>query len=513
MRLTGIKHNICFLLLLGAILPLVACGGLQKVLRERAEKVPSRIDSAITHLEKYRNEYDQFKKTDEYKSEFNLYASSDREDWEKSFILSLDEIKRAEKNYKNDVLPILDKNDNKEELKLRKHLKRIDDALKYGAKLAKKTSIRISEIREAKENAKKMTEKAKVNSAEVNSVFNELELFVQKTQEQFPNKKADLDTRLLWFVTAGDNTNRALESINNQMASSSPDYALFSDNCSLISTSLKDMTAKDKALRKKISELARDYSKILRDMKLVQKPWVEEVKYQWNNWSDYDTTKVVYRQKKYVSMDTYNQVISKLGEEGGIISRGSDFEVWVEGIDIEEHFYHKYMVVENDKEDLTDWVEVSEDVYEAHEDNLNMSILSKPFGYYEEEVLKVATPPGYDKVGNPKYGQWVENRQTGEREWSFFQKYLFWHMVLNGIGPRHNYYTYGRWNDWNSNYRGRRAYYGSGGGDFGSAGRTTSAHPKVRNSTFGRSGGFKAARTSVRGAGSSTRGRGPGAGK
>jgi len=511
-RLSGKKRNIYFLFLLGFMLLLFACGGLQKALKERAEKVPSQIDKATALLEKYKNDYEQFKNTDEYKSEFYLYANPDRENWEKNFSSSMDEIKRAEE-VNNDVLTILDRNNREEEIALRKNLRKIDDALKHGAKFAKKTSLRISELHEAKKNAKKMTEQAKVNSTEINTIFNDLESFVQDKQEQFPNKKEDLDTRLLPFTKAKSDANMAIESVTSQMASSSPDYAFFTKSCSLISANLKDITTRNKALRKKIGELERDYSKILRDMKLVEKPWIEEVKYRWNNWSDYDTTKEVYRGKKYVPMDEYNQVVNRFGDAGGIKSRGSDFEIWIEGADIEEHYYHKYLVVENDKESPSDWVKVSEKMYEANEDNLNMSILSKPFGYYEEEVIKVATPPGYDKVGNPKYGRWVENRQTGEREWSFFQRYLFWHMVLNGIGPRHNYYTYGRWNDWNSNYRGRRAYYGAAGTDFGSAGRTTSANPRVRNSTFAKSGGFKAAKSSVRGAGSSTRGRGPGSGK
>jgi len=507
------SRNICFILVTGIILPLLTCCGLQKELKTRAEKIPAQIDETKGVLEKYRKEFDEYRDTDEYKSDFYRYASADRESWENNFALSADEIKRAEDIYKNSVSPILEKNDRKDEQELRKQLGRINDALKYGAKLAKKTSLRISELHEAKKNAKKMAEQAKADYDGINTVFNELETHVHNAQEQFPNKKDDLNTRLLWFKTARDNTEKAEASVTYEMESSLPDYAVFANNCLLLSSALKDITDRDNALRKKISELERDYSKILRDMKIDEKPWMEEVKYQWNNWSDFDTTREMYRRKRYISMDDYNRIIGRYGAEGGIMSRGSDYEIWVEEADIEEHYYHKYLIVENDRESVTDWVEVSEKVYDANEDNLNMSIVSKPFGYYEDEVINVATPPGFDKVGNPRYGEWVENKETGHREWSFFQRYLFWHMVLNGIGPRNNYYTYGRWNDWNTNYRGRRAYYGTGGSDFGSAGRTTSANPKVRSSTFAKSGGFKAAGSSVRGAGSSVRGRGPGSGK
>ena len=513
MWITGKKHKIYSLILLGALLGFFGCSSLPEVLRERSEKVPLRIEKAKSDLDRYEKEYADFTNTDEYKSEFYIYAAPDRENWKDNFRLSSEEINRAEDVYNGNVVPILERNHPDDELKLRKHLKKIDDALKFGAKLAKKTGLRISELREAKKNSKPMQGKAAADTEELNNTVNELEIFVSNTQEQFPNKKADLDNRLIPFKKAENDARDALKTVNEELGSSSPDYGIFTDNCALIAVLLKKTTDRDAKLRSKVSELGRDYSKILRDMKIVEKPWVEEVKYTWNNYSDFDTTKVAYRRKKYVSMNDYNTVVNRLGPDGGIIGRGSDYEIWIENFDIEEHYYHKYLIVEDDKENTTDWVEVDEKMYEANEDNINMSIVSKPFGFYEDEVIKAATPPGFDKVGNPKYGRWVENKETGNREWSFFQRYLFWHMILNGVGPRHNYYTYGRWNDWNNNYRGRRAYYGTGGVDFGSSGRTTSSNPRVRNSTYAKSGGFKSSGSGIRAAGSSTRGRGPGSGK
>lgn len=495
------------------LLPLLTGCGLNRELKTRAENVPARIDKAMGILEKYRDEFNRYMKTDEYKSEFYRYAAAGRENWENNFTLSDNEIGRAQDIYKNAIRPILERNDRKEERELVKQLGKIDVALKDGAKLARKTSLRISALRGAKKNAGDLAKKAENESAETKKIFTGLESYIEENQEQFPNKKADLAAKLSQVVPAKDDTEKAITQINSEMSSAAPDYAVFLADCAIISRSLSRMKDQNETLRKKIGELGRDYSKILRDMKIEQKPWVEEVKYQWNNWSDFDTTREVYRRKRYVSMDEYKRIMNRFGEDGGIIAKGSDYEIWIEGADIEEHYFHKYLIVENDKEKNTDWIEVSEKTYEDNEENLNMSIVSKPFGYYEDEAVRVAAPPGFDKVGNPRYGRWVENRETGHREWSFFERYLFWHMILNGVGPRHNYYTYGRWNDWNRNYRGRRAYYGTGGIDFGSSGRTTSSNPTVRNSTFSRSGGFKAANTGLRGAGSSVRGRGPGSGK
>jgi len=495
------------------LLSMVSCGGIQKDLKLRAKRVPEQIKETKDLLEKFRKDYEQFKQTDEFQYEFKTYAGSDRENWEANFSKADEELSHTREFYEINVIATLKRNNKEDELELGRQLKSIDSKIQHCRKLAQKTSLRITELHNAKENAAEMIKGSGEITDQTNKIFQGLESVVIKSQANYPNKKQDFDSRFSWFVTLHNDSNHALETAKNEFSSNKPDYARFADSCTLIANNLDAIKKNDMKLRAKIIELGKDYSKILRDMKIEQKPWVEEVKYEWNNWSDWDTTQEVYRRKRYVSMDVYDRVNKRVGEEGGMISRGSSYEVWIEDLDIEEKYFHRYLIVENDEQQMGEWEEVQEKFYEANEDNLNMSIVTKPFGFYEDEVMKVATPPGYDKVGDPRYGKWVENRVSGEREWSFFQKYLFWSMILNGIGPRHHYYSYGRWNDWNRNYRGRRPYYGIGGGDFGSYGRSTKTNSHMRDTTFSKSGGFKEAKPSIREAGRGTRGRGPGRGK
>ena len=508
-----LKYFIRLLVSVMFLLSMAACGGIQKDLKQRAEKVPEQIKEAGDLLENFKKDYEQFKETGEFQSEFKLYAGPERENWEANFSKAAEQLAHTREVYEKNIMAILKRNDKKEELELRRQLKRIRNGLQDCRRLAQITDQRITELHKAKKNAPEMIKASEEITNQINNIYQDLESVVVQSQTEYPNKKQDLDTRFSWFVKVQQVSNNALARVQKEFKSNTPDYGFFTDNCTLIANNLEAIKKKDLELRGRISELGKDYSKILRDMKLVENPWVEEVRYEWDNWSDWDTTRVASREKKYVSMDEYNRVIRRVGGEGGIISRGSSYEVWIEGLDIDEEYYHKYLIVENDKQRLGDWEKVQEDFYEANEDNLNMSIVTKPFGFYEDEVIKVATPPGFDKIGDPRYGEWVKNKETGEREWSFFQRYLFWSMILNGVGPRHHYYTYGRWDDWNRNYRGRRPYYGTGGGDFGSYGRSTRANPQMRSSTFSRSGGFKEAKPSIRGAGRSTRGRGPGRGK
>jgi len=506
-RYTGLFVVLTFFLIV------TGCGGISKDLKVNALNVPEQLKVTGELIEKLKNEYERFKQTDQYKSEFIRYGGPDRENWDSSFNQAFNALAEAKGIYENAVAQILERNKEEEQPQLKKQLKTISEKMALGRQSAQKTGLRISRLQQVKDSMDEMLSTGEDKNTRIDGLFKELEVFVRESQEQYPNKKEDLDTRFSWFEKVHQESLAAFQVIKNEEASEPPDLALFADNHALIAKQFEAFTLQNQELRKKISELGKSYSKILRDMKLEQKPWLEEVRYQWDNWSDWDTTKEVYRRKRYISINDYNSLIKKGGEAGGIISRGNDYEVWIEDLDVDEYFFHTYLFVEDEKQTPGDWEQVTETFYDANEENLNMSILTKPLGMYEEEVIKVAMPPGFDKVGDPRYGKWEENRDTGERQWSFFQKYLFWSMILNGNRFGRNYYSYDRYNDWNRNYRGRKPYYGRSGGDFGSGGRSTMTNSGMKGSTYAKSGGFKTTTPSVRGAGTSNRSRGPGAGK
>nr|MDA3898702.1 hypothetical protein [Desulfobacteraceae bacterium] len=489
------------------------CGGISKDLKVTALKVPEQLRGTEELIGKLKNEYERFKQTDQFKSEFIRYGGPDRENWDSNFNQASSALAEAGRIYENEVKKILERNKSEEQPNLKKQLKIISDKMALCRQSAQKTGLRISRLQQAKDSMGEMFSDGEDKNRRIDGLFKELDVFVKDSQKTYLNKKEDLDTRFSWFEKTHQEILTAFQIVKKEQASGTPDLALFADNHDLIAKQFEAFTLRNQDLRKKIGELGRSYSKILRDMKLEQKPWLEEVRYEWDNWSDWDTTKEVYRRKRYISMKDYSSLVNKVGEAGGIISRGNDYEVWIEDIDVDESYYHMYLFVEDEKQTPGDWEKVEGTFYDANEENLNMSILTKPLGVYEEEVIKVAMPPGFDKVGDPRYGKWVENKDTGERQWSFFQKYLFWSMILNGNRFGRNYYSYDRYNDWNSNYRGRKPYYGRSGGDFGSGGRSTMTNPGMKGSTYAKSGGFKTTTPSVRGAGTSNRSRGPGAGK
>lgn len=137
-------------------------------------------------------------------------------------------------------------------------------------------------------------------------------------------------------------------------------------------------------------------------------------------------------------------------------------------------YQHQYKIItienEEPKEEITGWYEVSEQFFMTHQNNMGMEIAAKsPDG----KLSKTAAPPGYSSyVGNPQYGRW--SNHGGGSFWEFYGKYAMMSSLFNMMAyPVHrNYY-----NDYRSNYSGRKAYYGP---------KTTSGYTYGTQSAFAR---------------------------
>ncbi len=127
-------------------------------------------------------------------------------------------------------------------------------------------------------------------------------------------------------------------------------------------------------------------------------------------------------------------------------------------------YFHRYKIVYGKKSGsadelefqsaTTDWYPISKKEYEKYYGFLGMVIASKSeAGNISDDKY----PPGYQYVGDPKYGNWRQD-SSGNSFWEFYGKYaLLSHMF--GMFGRPVYRT-----DWNGyrDFRGRRSpYYGS----------------------------------------------------
>lgn len=96
-----------------------------------------------------------------------------------------------------------------------------------------------------------------------------------------------------------------------------------------------------------------------------------------------------------------------------------------------EDYYHKYRIKcgKSDKSpdqllsftDIpTDWVKVDADTYNKYLNDLDRNILTRNS---QGEVSNAAQPPGYQYVGDQKYGEWKAN-DSGQKEWVFIPMFL-----------------------------------------------------------------------------------------
>jgi len=125
------------------------------------------------------------------------------------------------------------------------------------------------------------------------------------------------------------------------------------------------------------------------------------------------------------------------------------------------HYFHKYRIVQADKDWKTGWLEVSEDYYNEKEPFLGMTLVNKKAG----EINTQPAPPGYAYVGDPNYGQWRQH-ENGGSFWEFYGKYRMFTDVLGLVtGPifRSDYDDYSSYRRRRAPYFGRNKQYGTYG--------------------------------------------------
>ncbi len=150
-------------------------------------------------------------------------------------------------------------------------------------------------------------------------------------------------------------------------------------------------------------------------------------------------------------------------------------------VDMEERgnffksYFHRYDLIQGDKaadsEELafttrtSDFFEVDKKFYQRYEPSLGMVVLSKSG---DQPAAHEQYPPGYQYVGNDRYGQW-RNDSRGGSFWEFYGKYALFSSLL-GMNNRRLYR--GDYDTYRTNRSRGRPYYGPSG-NFGTRGSVT----------------------------------------
>jgi len=147
-----------------------------------------------------------------------------------------------------------------------------------------------------------------------------------------------------------------------------------------------------------------------------------------------------------------------------------------EGIFFKDYF-HRYQIIYGEKPtegddlvyqtEITDWLQVDEQTYKSNTNNLGMTLASKT---RDGTVIDTPSPPGYQYVGDSRYGQWRSNQQGGSF-WEFYGKFAFFNSMFN-MFSRPVYRS--SWNDYRG-YRSRREPYYGPRREYGTSGSHTQA--------------------------------------
>ncbi len=510
---------------------LSGCAGLPESLVREAALTGEKIQEEYRRIESSERQYADFPQSDEY-GQLGMYA--ERENWASYFPAARAKVDSAKGVFEIEVVPAIEKDDPTAASAVQGSLGKIAQLLTSGRESAQIWLERRDFLIDV--------------ATTVATRMRECEAALQVMQEQEPALASTSRQAMEAHATRADDINelvapltellatsetafaRATAEFGKRSAAADLDLAVFGDSCELVTRNSREFVTRVPDLSARLAELDVSYSRTLIDMKTEYGLLIRRES--WDDAVDYPTAHLLDFRVTSIRPETYEHLARIEGSLAVFsstlfgsrlrLNRGVQEEHWnALGIDPirqwsrtdnkaeywvqadESRYFHKYLIQEDGVTSESEWVEVTEDLFFANIDNLGMDVESKPYGFFAAERLTHAAPPGMAYVGNPHYGRWASDGAGGS-VWTWLPTYLFFSTMF-GSPVR-----YGRseWDTWSGSYRGTRPYYGgsSEAPRWGTNSQTTQSAPRMRGSTFARTGGFRRPTSSVRGAGPRTRG-------
>ncbi len=474
------------------------------------------------------------------------YAS--KENWAQFFIKATEQLNLAEQLYRSKIRPVFDEDDQKSAAALRILIKQFKQQLADSKKSASHTSERIAFLIKTRDSAPAVYQQATQALLKLKTIQEQFNNKAHQAIADYKNKSDDINQRITGLKTIVDAGELAGDLLNQQYSQAdSRDYAIFGDAAENITGILKNAKSYFFKNSSKLDELYKSYVKVLADQQVEyyivirRASWCNGEYCNEGSTRSYSAVKVDGKVFEYFDQLNVN-TIATLRQSWGSqtfksaikddmwralgISRSSNWQrghteadYWVDKMYVKA--YHKYVEVNNNEMSETGWVNVDEALYWKQYENLGMAILTKPYGFYEEDSLTDAQPVGMATIAEPvmKDGVATGSNQYGEWRQSNGHSFWFYYGMYRIFGDLTGPSRYG-YNDWNG-YRGRRngfGYYGHNN-RYGTFGASTYSNNRYRNSQFAirntdavnsaHTGRKTSGTASVRGASSSSRNRGP----
>lgn len=158
-----------------------------------------------------------------------------------------------------------------------------------------------------------------------------------------------------------------------------------------------------------------------------------------------DELPMQWLQNRLRDVPTYSIILEDMKREGNFFTS----------------YYHKFRVIQDDYAWSTDFMKVPESVYRQFQPLLGMVVAAKKDG----KAATAAAPPGYQYVGDKRYGRW--RTDTGGRSfWEFYGQYSMMRNLMGGwYRPiyRGDYDAYRQSRSKNAPFFGKTHTYGTAG--------------------------------------------------
>ncbi len=520
-----------------------------------ATRLPSSIvreaKSVSTLLDRYQNtingelKYIQGLKQSSNWQQLERYFR--KEQWDQSTEQAGTQIKQLSTYYKDEVEKLLDRNHEDDAPKLKSALDKIKQEADIALQMAKKPRETLAFINESIKNKEQLhsnaTNKLKTSNKKV-------EAFISKSEDaitSFPKKaqiiNKNTDEVKAIFIEQQSAVNRLVK----QYQATETDFLEYGnafDQAKLAEINLNKLL---KTKSQQLDDLNRNFVKILSDQKVDyfitvgRANWCEGEYCGEGSQMRYPAVKVDEDTMSFFS----NTNISPIAQFSGFWGKpsfklnipqsrwnalGIDkyfrwssnkpyAEYWIDST--KEKTFHRYTTIEDGKVIQDSWLEVPNRYFWDNYENLGMALVTKPIGYFESESIQTPEPVGLATVAKPEmvngvptgsnqYGEWRRD-SSGNSFWFYYSMY----RILGDFG--YGRYGYNDWYGYSTRDR-SRPYYGSSG-QYGTFGKNTYKNSRYSDSSFSKRnpntrknamlGKRSSVTGSVRGAGSSNRGKGP----
>jgi hypothetical protein len=404
-------------------------GGLPGSVEALYEQESAEVGSAEATLERSRSQVNGLL---EREPDF-LSPISEREDWRDRLARAAAELKEAKELLAERARPLMEKNDSEDAQMLQDFLYRIRNGRVHAVKEAVAVTRRADDLVRFKEERPAMVEKAMEDFRAMDpSTLAPLKAQAAQAAADWPEKKADIEERMKVFDTLLTQAaeSHAFLAEENKKADDEVDFDKLANHCEALEKARIAFLQSRDSLTDLLGQLFVSWDKILADMEIR------------------------------------------------------------EGYEVD--FYHTYKFIKVNREDKTEEEtqvqQVSKEFYLRHENDLGMTLESKPKGLYDFEAVKQTTPPGYTYVGNPHYGKW--EHRSGGSFWVFYGQYAFMRDLFWGPSYYHPI-SRTQWEGYRTAREQGRTYYGrdnTGRSVYGSKG--TLARTKYAGSKYSTKGGY-----------------------